>query len=145
MSEEKKHINMDRFYMRSWVLLGISFAILTISPVLGVLLFLFGLPVWALIAIKKKNTIAPPAPPPRRIVKTVILSSSQHTKTGSSLGRAALGGALFGGFGAVVGSMTGKTKGKTRFLVLYDDDTRDTIEVVDGSWQYNMLIEYLEA
>lgn len=86
------------------------------------------------------------------ILKTVIVDSS-HTvtnngvSTGSAVGRAVVGGALFGGVGAVVGASTAKNKitekHSTTFLVYFTDGTQRAITVDNGSKQYNMYISKL--
>lgn len=82
------------------------------------------------------------------ILKTVIVDAS-HTattqvNTGSAVGRALVGGALFGGAGAVVGASTAKRNvhesHKTTFLVYFKDGTQRGIEVENGSKQYRMFM-----
>lgn len=86
------------------------------------------------------------------IVKTVIVDSSHIVvndgrKTGSAIGRAVVGGAIFGDVGAVVGASTAKNKvtekHSTTFLVYFTDGTQKAITVDNGSKQYNMYISKL--
>lgn len=86
------------------------------------------------------------------IVKTVIVDSSHivtnnGVSTGSAVGRAVVGGAIFGDVGAVVGASTAKNKvtekHSTTFLVYFTDGTQRAITVDNGSKQYNMYISKL--
>jgi hypothetical protein len=71
-------------------------------------------------------------------------TTSQRVKVGSTIGRAAVGDFIAGRFGAIVGAMTGKNKTIIRFLVYYDDDSQQVVDVTDGSILYNEYIKYLE-
>lgn len=85
------------------------------------------------------------------ILRTVIVDSSHiattRANTGSAVGRAMVGGALFGPAGAVVGAGTAKRKvresHKTTFLVYFKDGTQRGIEVENGSKQYKMFMSKL--
>lgn len=73
-------------------------------------------------------------------VEILDVSSTSKKSVGSSITRGAIGGALFGGAGAVVGAMSGKEKTKTMitFLVSYDDGTTDTITCEEGGALWDM-------
>ena len=78
-----------------------------------------------------------------RIVKAVILSTTQTNKTGSAVGRAVVGDFVAGPVGAIVGASTSKKKTTTRFLLIYADNFRQTVDVADGSWEYKEYMYYL--
>lgn len=90
---------------------------------------------------------------PYEIVKTKIVdsshTSSNQVSTGSAVGRAVVGNALFGGVGAVVGASTAKRKTKehhtTTFLVYYDNGTTLHKTVENGTPLYEKYMAKLEA
>ena len=86
------------------------------------------------------------------IVSTAIVDSTAKSKTKasatSSVVRGAVGGALFGGVGMVVGAVTPKKKTITKnkdvtFAILYANGKRDLEKVKVGSKRYNELAKYL--
>lgn len=83
----------------------------------------------------------------RKIVSTEILDSYTDSKksASSSLIRGAIGGALFGGVGALAGGLSGKNKNTqhTTFLIKYDDGSQETQTVKKGSLLYNTYIKFL--
>lgn len=87
-----------------------------------------------------------------RTVKTTIVDSSHtvtsRTSTGSAVGRAVVGGAIFGGIGALVGATTAKQKSiekhSTTFLVYYNDGNRTHKTVKNGSELYEIYMSRLE-
>ena len=83
----------------------------------------------------------------RKIVSTEILDSYTDSRksASSSFIRGAVGGALFGGVGALAGGLSGKNKNKSMitFLVKYNDGTQDTQTVKTGSLIYNTYIQFL--
>jgi len=123
------------------LLWGIITAIL---PPVGFILLLTGLPVWIIMKLIKKDNPHIFSKANRRVVKTIILNTFEQTKVGSTISRAFLGNFIAGGFGAVIGAMTGKKKIVTRFLVFYDDGSQEVVNVPDGSILYNEYITCLE-
>lgn len=83
----------------------------------------------------------------RKIVSTEIIDSYTDTRksASSSLVRGAIGGALFGGVGALAGGLSGKNKNTSQitFLVKYDDGSQDTQTVKKGSLIYDTYIKFL--
>ena len=65
-----------------------------------------------------------------RPVEAVLISTNSKTKTGSALGRAALGSWLFGFAGAVIGAATASSKDTATFSVKYASG-RTGVETVD--------------
>lgn len=90
---------------------------------------------------------------PYEIVKTKIIdtshTSSDQVSTGSVVGRAVVGNALFGGVGAVVGASTAKKKTKehhtTTFMVYYDNGMTQHKTVENGSKLYEKYMAKLEV
>jgi uncharacterized membrane protein len=117
---------------------SLGFAILLIA-------LLIGLPLWAIAMMIKKDNPQLARRSKRRVVRTIILSSSQQANTESILGRAVVGGFIAGGFGALIGAMTGKKKTITRFLLFFDDDSQEIADVPDGTIRYREYINRLEA
>lgn len=78
----------------------------------------------------------------KNIINIEILdgSTTSHKSTGSSIARGVVGGAMFGGVGAIVGAMNGREKQKTMitFLISYDDGTTDTIPCEYGGAVWDM-------
>lgn len=90
------------------------------------------------------------------IAKTKIIDTS-HTatatskaKTGSSVGRAVIGGAIAGPAGAMIGAGTAKRKvtvdehHTTTFMVFYQDGTRNHDTVENGTELYHIYMEKLD-
>ena len=90
------------------------------------------------------------------IIKTKIIDTS-HTatatskaKTGSSIGRAVVGGAIAGPAGAMIGAGTAKKKvtvnehHTTTFMVFYQDGTRNHDTVENGTELYHIYMEKLD-
>lgn len=90
---------------------------------------------------------------PYEIVKTKIIdtshTSSDQVSIGSAVVRAAVGGALFGDVGAVVGASTAKRKVKehhtTTFIVYYDNGMTQYKTVENGSKLYEKYMAKLEV
>ncbi|WP_459129200.1 hypothetical protein [Guggenheimella bovis] len=90
---------------------------------------------------------------PYEIVKTKIIdtshTSSDQVSTGSAVGRAVIGGALFGDIGAIVGASTAKRKVKehhtTTFMVYYDNGMTQHKTVENGSKLYEKFMAKLEV
>lgn len=100
----------------------------------------------------KRSKYSPPKYRPVA-VKTKFIDSS-HTatsqiKTGSAVGRAAVGGLIAGPVGALVGAGTAKQKTvehhTTTFMVYYDDGSRKAETVSNGSYQYKRYMELLDV
>lgn len=79
------------------------------------------------------------------IRKTVILSHATLTDKDNAMTRGIVGMALIGTAGAVIGTSTAKERQTTTFLIVYNDNTRETREVENGSELYNIYIRYLEV
>lgn len=80
------------------------------------------------------------------VVNATIIESGTTYKTKGGLGSAVVGGALFGGVGAVVGASIGKKtiSAKTvRFLVEYLDGHKQIEDVKVDSIRYKQLIKFL--
>lgn len=92
------------------------------------------------ILIKK----AMPSAPKKYIVKTQIIGNNTRKSMSSSITRGAIGGAILGPVGMLGGALSGKNKQKTRFLIYYSDNTKETMEVQNDGIVYNNLIKYLE-
>ena len=99
---------------------------------------------------KERNSLAG-----QKLVKSCVilgtgmdLKSTTKTSNSSAIGRGIVGGALFGGVGAVIGASGAKktttTKevdsGQRRFLVEYTDGTRNEEMVSVGTSRYNYLM-----
>ncbi len=87
----------------------------------------------------------------KTIVKTKILSTKeQETSASKKKNRlltglaAGLGGTWLSSEQDKWGSRHKKTEEVTTFLIIYDDSSRETEQVVNGSERYNSLIMYLE-
>lgn len=103
------------------------------------------------IGNRKRDETIPVRRQPQAI-KTKFIDSS-HTatsraKTGSAVGRAAVGGMIAGPIGAIVGASTAKHKTTehhtTTFMVYYDDGTRKVETVSNGSYQYDKYMKLLD-
>lgn len=79
------------------------------------------------------------------IRKTIILSHATLTDKDNAVARGIVGMALIGTAGAVIGTSTAKERQTTTFLIVYNDNTRETREVENGSELYNIYIQYLEV
>lgn len=79
------------------------------------------------------------------IRKTVILSHATLTDKDNAMTRGIVGMALVGTAGAVIGTSTAKERQTTTFLVVYNDESRETREVENGSELYNIYVQYLEV
>ncbi len=80
----------------------------------------------------------------KKIIKTIIVGQDSKKSTASTIGRGAIGGFLLGPVGLVGGALSGKNKNKTTFLIIYDDGSRETMDVKNGSLLYKTYISYLE-
>lgn len=79
------------------------------------------------------------------IRKTLILSHATLTDKDNAMTRGIVGMALVGTAGAVIGTSTAKERQTTTFLVVYNDASRETREVENGSELYNIYVQYLEV
>lgn len=79
------------------------------------------------------------------IRKTVILSHATLTDKDNAMTRGIVGMALIGTPGAIIGTSTAKERQTTTFLIVYNDNTRETREVENGSELYNIYVQYLEV
>ena len=79
------------------------------------------------------------------IRKTVILSHATLTDKDNAMTRGIVGMALVGTAGAIIGTSTAKKRQTTTFLVVYNDESRETREVENGSELYNIYVQYLEV
>ena len=74
------------------------------------------------------------------IVETHTGKDNDNTMT-----RGVVGALLFGATGAIVGTATAQEKTYTTFLIIYNDDSRTTQTVENGTTLYNHYIKYLEV
>lgn len=79
------------------------------------------------------------------IRKTLILSHATLTDKDNAMTRGIVGMALVGTAGAVIGTSTAKERQTTTFLLVYNDESRETREVENGSELYNIYVQYLEV
>ncbi len=79
------------------------------------------------------------------IKKAVIVATRVATDSDSAIMRGVIGEALIGTSGAVIGTSTAKQKQFTTFLLVYEDDTRETKEVENGSPLYQEYINHIEV
>ena len=79
----------------------------------------------------------------RKPVSAVLISTDSKPKTGSALGRAALGSWLFGIAGAVLGSATASSKDTATFSVKYASGRvgKETVEI--NSKRFDELVALL--
>ncbi|MEG2661063.1 MAG: hypothetical protein RR978_10165, partial [Oscillospiraceae bacterium] len=104
-----------------------------------------GLPVFVIFKfIKKDNPTLFKPIDHGQILQAIILDAKSNAKTGNTIGRAIIGNAIAGDAGAIVGAMTSKRQSVTDFLVVYEDDYRETITVDNNSQMYNKLIYYVK-
>lgn len=89
----------------------------------------------------------------QKVVKTRIVDSSHiatsRPSTGSAVGRAIVGGTVFGGLGAFIGALTAKEKvtekHSTTFLVTLDDGSTYYKTVDNNSRWYHVYMTKLEV
>lgn len=79
------------------------------------------------------------------IKKAVIVATRVGKDNGNVIIRGIVGDALAGTSGAVIGTSTAKQKQFTTFLLVYEDDTRETKEVENDSPLYKEYINYIEV
>lgn len=79
------------------------------------------------------------------IKKAVIVATRVAKDSDSAIMRGVVGVALIGTSGAVIGTSTAKQKQFTTFLLVYEDDTRETKEVENESPLYQEYINYIEV
>lgn len=82
--------------------------------------------------------------PRKPIAKTVIVGTDSRKSAGSGISRGIIGGSLFGPIGAIGGALSAKNKNRTVFLIIYKDNTRETLTVANDSLEYKEYIKYLE-
>lgn len=82
----------------------------------------------------------------KRIIKTQIVTTENGKKsTSSSIVRGAIGGAILGPAGLVGGAASGKNKkGKTTFLIKYNDGSKEILTVTNNSLLFNEYCKYLD-
>ncbi|MEG0396879.1 MAG: hypothetical protein RR612_09140 [Oscillospiraceae bacterium] len=124
-------------------------AISLFIPPLGLIILMLGLflglPVFVIFKfIKKDNPTLLKPIDHGQILQAIILDAKSNAKTGNTIGRAIIGNAIAGDAGAIVGAMTSKRQSVTDFLVVYEDDYRETITVDNNSQMYNKLIYYVK-
>ncbi|MEG2923695.1 MAG: hypothetical protein RR848_04405 [Oscillospiraceae bacterium] len=124
-------------------------AISLFIPPLGLIILMLGLflglPVFVIFKfIKKDNPTLFKPIDHGQILQAIILDAKSNAKTGNTVGRAIIGNAIAGDAGAIVGAMTSKRQSVTDFLVIYEDDYRETITVDNNSQMYNKLIYYVK-
>ena len=79
------------------------------------------------------------------IVKTRIIDAYGKTSTASAVTRGAVGNAVAGPVGAIVGASTAKSNRSTTFLIFYKDGKKKTRTVPNNSFEYQKYIKYLEG
>lgn len=79
------------------------------------------------------------------IKKTVIVETHTSKDNDSATNRAVVGALLFGATGAIVGATSAQDKSFTTFLIIYNDNSRTTQTVENGSTLYNHYIKYLDV
>lgn len=80
-----------------------------------------------------------------QIKKTVIVETHTSKDSADAMNRGVVGAVLFGATGAVVGTATAEEKTYTTFLIIYNDDSRQTQCVENESALYNHYIKYLDV
>ncbi len=78
------------------------------------------------------------------IKKTVIVETHTRKDNDDTMNRGVIGGLLFGATGAIVGTATAQEKSYTTFLIIFNDDSRTTHTIENGSTLYNHYIKYLD-
>ncbi len=79
------------------------------------------------------------------IKKTIIVETHTGKDNDNTMTRGVVGALLFGATGAIVGTATAQEKTYTTFLIIYNDDSRTTQTVENGTTLYNHYIKYLEV
>lgn len=79
------------------------------------------------------------------IVKTKIIDAYGKTSTASAAMRGAVGNAVAGPVGGIVGASTAKSKRSTTFLIVYKDGKKVTRTVPNNSLDYQKYVKYLDA
>lgn len=77
------------------------------------------------------------------IEKTAIIGDESRKSASSAIVRGAVGAAILGPVGLLAGA-SAKNKNYTTFLVLYQDGTKETMTVKNGSGDYKTLAKYLD-
>ena len=90
--------------------------------------------------LEKWNSKHPPA---RILQNVVIVGQDSKAKTGSTIARGAVGGAVFGVVGLVGGAASAKREQQVTLLLQYSDGSNDTEVVKVGSERYNQLTKYV--
>lgn len=80
-----------------------------------------------------------------QIKKTVIVETHTSKDNNDTMNRGVVGALLFGATGAIVGTATAEEKSYTTFLIIFNDDSRTTQTVENGSTLYNHYIKFLEV
>ena len=80
-----------------------------------------------------------------QIKKTVIVETHTSKDTNDAMNRGVVGALLFGATGAIVGTATAEEKSFTTFLIIFDDNTRTTQSVENGSTLYKHYIKFLDV
>ena len=80
-----------------------------------------------------------------QIKKTVIIETHTGKDNADVMNRGVVGALLFGATGAIVGAATSEDKTITTFLIIFNDDTRTTQSVENGSTLYNHFIKFLDV
>lgn len=78
-----------------------------------------------------------------KVTITAIEILETATEKKSGVGRAIVGGTMFGAAGAIVGAATAKQKAKTTFQVTYSDGTVNFLEFENGSAMYKIYMEQM--
>lgn len=79
------------------------------------------------------------------IKKTIIVETHTGKDNDNTMTRGVIGGLLFGATGAIVGTSTAQEKSFTTFLIIFNDDSRITQRVENGTTLYNHYIKYLDV
>lgn len=79
------------------------------------------------------------------IKKTIIVETHTGKDNDNAMTRGVVGALLFGATGAIVGTATAQEKSYTTFLIIYNDDSRTTQTVENGSTLYNHYIKFLDV
>lgn len=74
----------------------------------------------------------------KRTIKIEILD--QYSRSKSNVGKALVGGAIFGVVGAVAGASAKNTESKTRFIEYFNDGTNRVTECETGSANYRLMM-----
>lgn len=98
----------------------------------------------AKIRTEKERDLLVEGGKPVPIKKTVIISQDNRRDSDDVIGKAILGGILFGGAGAIVGGSLGREIRTTTFLLVFEDGTKEKREVENNSELYDRYIQYLD-